>query len=57
MLWYVDGALYLGRLGIDPALLTCDHDNVGSQTIVERAGGVLDDKRGVKLRYWVPSAG
>lgn len=102
MLWYVDGALYLGRLGIrhrltehllqhgghigyevrpsarrrghatamlrkglrvahglgiDPALLTCDHDNVGSQTIIERAGGVLDDKRGVKLRYWVPSAG
>jgi len=44
-------------LGIDPALLTCDHDNVGSQTIIERAGGVLDDKRGVKLRYWVPSAG
>ncbi len=53
----IEGLARARDLGIEQALVTCDHDNVGSQTIVERAGGVLDDKRGVKLRYWVPSAG
>jgi predicted acetyltransferase len=45
-------------LGIDPALVTCDDDNLGSATVIERCGGVLDDvvdmatgKR--KRRYWV----
>ncbi|MGH3498866.1 MAG: GNAT family N-acetyltransferase [Nocardioidaceae bacterium] len=42
-------------LGIDPALVTCDHDNVGSRTVIEVCGGVLEDQRGVKLRYWVPT--
>lgn len=50
-----EGLRVAHRLGIDPALLTCDHDNVGSRTIIERAGGVLADRRGVKLRYWVPT--
>lgn len=43
-------------LGIDPALLTCDHDNVGSRTVIERAGGVLGDRRGGKIRYWAATA-
>jgi predicted acetyltransferase len=43
-------------LGIDPALVTCNHDNVGSRKTIEANGGVLEDRRGVKLRYWVPTA-
>lgn len=42
-------------LGIDPALLTCDVDNIGSRTVIERNGGVLEDERGGKLRFWVPT--
>jgi predicted acetyltransferase len=43
-------------LGIDRALLTCDEDNVGSRLVIERNGGVLEDTRQGKLRYWVPTA-
>ena len=43
-------------LGIDPALVTCDDDNVASRKVIEANGGVLEDQRGVKLRYWVPTA-
>jgi predicted acetyltransferase len=42
-------------LGIDPALLTCDEDNVASAKVIEAVGGVLQDRRGIKLRYWVPT--
>lgn len=42
-------------LGIDPALLTCDEDNVASAKVIEAVGGVLHDRRGIKLRYWVPT--
>ena len=42
-------------LGIDPALVTCDDDNVGSLRVIEAAGGVLEDVRGEKRRYWVPT--
>lgn len=100
VLWYVDGATYLGRLsirhrltdfllnigghigyvvrpsarrqghatamlagalpvarrlGIDPALVTCDVDNIASRRVIEAAGGVLEDERDGKLRYWVPT--
>lgn len=99
-LWYVDGAEYLGRigirhrltafllhvgghigydirpsarrrghatrmlrlalpianeLGIDPALITCDNDNVASRKVIEAAGGRFEDQRSSKLRYWVPT--
>jgi predicted acetyltransferase len=43
-------------LGIDPALITCDVDNHGSIKVIEAAGGELEDVRGVKRRYWVPTA-
>jgi predicted acetyltransferase len=43
-------------LGIDPALVTCDTDNVASSRVIEAAGGVLEDVRGVKRRYWVPTS-
>jgi predicted acetyltransferase len=44
-------------LGIDPALVTCDVDNVGSRRVIEANGGVLDDERRGKLRFWVPTRG
>jgi predicted acetyltransferase len=50
-------ALPLTReLGIDPVLVTCDTGNVGSRKVIEANGGVLEDKRGGKLRYWVPTS-
>ncbi len=44
------------RLGIDPALLTCDDTNVASRRVIEACGGVLEDQRGEKLRYWVATS-
>jgi len=46
--------------GIDPALVTCDDDNLGSATVIERCGGVLENVMDVadgspKRRYWVPT--
>jgi predicted acetyltransferase len=40
-------------LGIKESLVTCDDDNVASRTIIERAGGVLEDVRDGKRRYWI----
>jgi predicted acetyltransferase len=49
-------ALVVARgLGIGPALVTCDADNVGSRAVIERNGGVLEDERAGKLRFWVPT--
>lgn len=42
-------------LGIDPALITCDDDNVASRLVIEHAGGVYEDTRDIKRRYWVPT--
>lgn len=43
------------ELSIDSALVTCDVDNIGSRLAIERNGGVLEDQRGDKLRFWVPT--
>ena len=43
-------------LGLDCALVTCDADNAGSRRTIEANGGLFHDQRGVKLRYWVPTA-
>ena len=40
-------------LGIERALVTCDHDNVPSRKVIEANGGVPDVSNAVKLRYWV----
>jgi predicted acetyltransferase len=42
--------------GIDPALVTCDESNAGSRRVIEGNGGVLEDKRGSELRFWVPTS-
>jgi predicted acetyltransferase len=41
------------RRGIDRVLVTCDDTNVASARVIERNGGVLEDIRGVKRRYWI----
>jgi predicted acetyltransferase len=45
-----------GAMGIDPVLVTCDEDNIGSRKVILANRGVLEDKRGIKLRYWVPAS-
>jgi predicted acetyltransferase len=45
------------RLGIDPALVTCDDTNIASKTVIERNGGKFENQIDGKLRYWVPTAG
>ncbi len=40
-------------LGIDLALLTCDDTNPASRRVIEAAGGVFEDQREDKLRYWI----
>ena len=57
---YATGALaqllpVAARLGIDPALVTCDDDNIGSRKVIQANGGVLEDARNGKLRFWVPT--
>lgn len=47
-------ALPIARgLGIDRVLVTCDEDNIGSRTVIERAGGRYEDTRAGKRRYWI----
>jgi predicted acetyltransferase len=48
----------LAARGTDRALVTCDDDNIGSSTVIESCGGVLEDRRtdpdGVLIRrYWI----
>jgi len=43
------------RLGIERVLVICDVDNLGSRAVIERNGGVLEDKHGERLRYWLPT--
>jgi predicted acetyltransferase len=45
-------------LGVDAVLVTCDDDNVGSATVIERAGGVfenvVENESGTRTRrYWI----
>ncbi|MBA3525004.1 MAG: GNAT family N-acetyltransferase [Geodermatophilaceae bacterium] len=42
-------------LGIPSALITCDVDNIASRRVIEGNGGVLEDEREGKLRFWVPT--
>jgi predicted acetyltransferase len=42
-------------LGIDPVLVTCDYHNLASRLVIEANGGVFEDQRGEKLRYWIPT--
>ncbi len=44
---------YAYELGLDPVLVTCDADNIGSRRIIESGGGVFENVIGIKRRYWV----
>ncbi len=46
---------YAYGLGIDPVLVTCDEDNIGSRRIIESGGGRFENVIGIKRRYWVPT--
>jgi predicted acetyltransferase len=41
------------RLGLGRALVTCDEDNEPSRRTIERNGGVYEDTRKGKRRYWI----
>ena len=41
--------------GLGRVLVTCDVDNEGSRRVIETNGGVLEDVRGTKRRYWIPT--
>jgi predicted acetyltransferase len=48
--WGLD---HLRSLGVDRALITCDDDNAASAATILRNGGVREDVRHGKRRYWV----
>jgi predicted acetyltransferase len=37
-------------------LVTCDETNVGSRRTIEKIGGVYEDSRSGKRRYWIDTA-
>jgi predicted acetyltransferase len=43
------------ELGLDCLLITCDETNVGSRKVIEANGGLFQDQRAEKLRFWVPT--
>jgi predicted acetyltransferase len=47
---------HAAAIGIDQVLLTCDEDNVGSYKTIESNGGVMEDIRQGKRRYWLPTS-
>lgn len=49
-------ALHRARdLGLNRVLVTCDDDNLTSAKTIESQGGVLEDVRADKRRYWISS--
>ncbi|KAA1421513.1 GNAT family N-acetyltransferase [Nocardioides humilatus] len=48
------GVRRAGELGIDRVLVTCDTDNEPSARTIESGGGVFEDVRKDKRRYWIP---
>jgi len=40
-------------LGITSALVTCDVSNIASRKVIETNGGLLEDERDGKLRFWI----
>ena len=41
------------QLGIRRALVTCDEDNAASRATIEKNGGIYEDSRNAKRRYWI----
>lgn len=51
------GVRRAAEVGVDRVLVTCDDDNAASRRTIERCGGVLEDVRRGKRRYWITAAG
>ncbi len=47
------GVRRAGELGIERVLVTCDTDNAASARTIEAGGGVFEDDRLDKRRYWI----
>jgi len=54
------GLLEAKKLGLDKVLLTCDDNNIASWKMIEKNGGVLEDKidnikdkNKIVRRYWI----
>ncbi len=47
------GVRRAGELGIERVLVTCDTDNLASARTIEACGGVVEDVRNGKRRYWI----
>lgn len=47
------GLLEARRLGIDPVLVTCHEDNVGSRRVIEANGGRFESTTRGFRRYWI----
>ncbi len=47
------GVRRAGERGIDRVLVTCDTDNAPSARTIEAGGGVFEDVRNAKRRYWI----
>jgi predicted acetyltransferase len=43
-------------LGLEKVLVTCDLENVASRKVIEANGGVFEDERQGKRRYWLATA-
>lgn len=51
------GVRRAGELGIERVLVTCDTDNEPSALTIEAGGGVFEDVRNDKRRYWITVPG
>lgn len=43
-------------IGLSKVLVTCDEDNHASRATIEKSGGVYEDGRRGKLRYWIETS-
>ncbi|MHA7269206.1 GNAT family N-acetyltransferase [Arthrobacter sp. HLT1-20] len=48
-----DALVIAHDLEISRVLVTCDEDNAGSRATIEKNGGVFEDSRNGKRRYWI----
>ena len=40
-------------MGMNKALITCDVANIASRKVIEKNGGLLENQKGDKLRFWI----
>lgn len=47
---------FANQLGYDPVLVTCSPRNKASEAVIRANGGVFEDERNDRLRFWVPTS-